>query len=378
MNRWKIILFLALVFAFVSTLIFYFSFFHKAMSSLNADANQGISSLLKERFKGWPVSENAFVSVAPVSINYPSLDTSSSGVGIVSTLPTSTPIDVNGFGTDAENSNKASLTQPTQQIVTLPLPNISDSELIIDARGVSSTMAYVVFFNDNYKNIVFDSVRFDAVLKDKNGVPLFVPALVEKALTDGNFSEVKNSLLVQKDFANAEITFMKSIKVTDKETYFNKQAIGMEKLTVNLADKALAVASGSMPQKELSDFYAAFLATAARVNGRYINEVQTTSFLLQKETLLGKILSPFLTYFSPVAHAQTPFGGPVLAIIPDPVLQGAHITVGPPIMAEVFVPWAFLASPLFFSTKTLAVGSWWLGLYEPISEEIIMVGTSFP
>lgn len=257
------------------------------------------------------------------------------------------------------------------------MPDVSDAELTIDAAGASSSLAYIIFFNNHYKDIVFDGNQFSTVLKDENGIPLFIPSLAGKAIADNNFSEIKNSIIIQKKFANAEIVFMRSIKVTGDAIILNKKAIGAEELTVDLADKALAVASGAASQKEFGDFYASFSLTASQANGWYVDTMRALASA-QKNSPTNNPFS-FLwdtLGLGAVAHAQVPFGGPVLAIFPMPFLFGSYVTIGPPVPTIVFVPWAFLASPLFFPTKTFAVGSWWLGLYSAGTQTIIMTGTS--
>ncbi len=233
----------------------------------------------------------------------------------------------------------------------------------------------MLYFGAHAGEISFDSARFSSVLKDKNGTPLFIPSLVEKALADNNFLEVRDSLVVQRDFANAEIAFMKSIKVTGGAVALDKEAIGAEELTVDLANKALAIGPGGPSPKTVGDFYSEFSATTEILNGQFASEAQSLALVSRSE---NESMLSFLGIV-PLAQAQAvtaPFGGQVLSVFP--AILAVIVTIGTPMPAVVIVPDAFLASPLFFSFKSLVPGSWWLGLYNPESGEIIMTGTSLP
>jgi hypothetical protein len=372
MNRPRTIFLSVIAFAVISSVIFTFIQFQQLAGFVSSDAIQKKSP---ESSTIQPLVGSAFVNIASNNVLLPSAD---DNISPQDTTVTATGGIKESALQNASNTIKTFPASPAQRVTMLSLPDISNSEMVIGENGVSSTIAYATYFNNNYKNIGFNGARFNTVLKDENGIPLFIPALAEKALADNNFGEIKDSLIVQKDFTSAEIAFMKSIEVTGNMVDFDKQIIGSEELTVDLADQALGVVYGDVSRKEFSDFYAAFLTTIAQANSHYVNEVQAVSLVPHKEAPTSPILSFFLTYLSPVAYAQVPFGGPVLTIIPNPVLQGAYVTIGPPVATVVFVPWAFLASPLFFPTKTLAIGSWWLGLYSPGSQLIIMAGTSLP
>jgi hypothetical protein len=277
-----------------------------------------------------------------------------------------------------ESSSIASSTPyqpPASQIKPLALPVVPDSELAVDPTGAASPLEYMIAFNTNYKNIAFDAGRFDSVLKDENGIPLFIPSLIGKAVAEKNFAEIKNSLEVQRDFADADIAFMESVKVASGTVAFDKEVVGTEKLTVQLADRALAVASGALSQEDFNAFYGSFLKTAAQENADYVVDMKAFSLALPQQE---KWPYDLFSEISPVAYAQLaliPFGGPVINIVP--LLLDYIVTIGPPWPAQLNVTFAFLASPMFFFYKSLVVGSCWLGIYLPPGTPI-MVGTSLP
>jgi hypothetical protein len=330
---------------------------------------------------------NAFVSAPENGILLPDTSTAVAYVGaslassseatptFKSAAPPGSPsvLTNNGDGGNSTSSTSAA----DQPAALLSLPNVPDSELTTGTGGAGSLLSYMAAFNGNYKNVNFDSSRFASVMKDQTGIPLFIPQLVAKAMADDNFSEIKSSLAIQKDFANAEVDYMKSIKVSGDAIAFNKEAIGTEELTVQLADKASDVAAGTISKKEFDDFYAAFSATADQLNIQYVQNVRSLSSAAQSDgklstfSLLGSVI--------PVAHAQVltaPFGGPVVATFP--LILATLFTIGTPIPAEITVPDVFFATPLFFLMKSPIIGSWWLGTYNPESDIIIMAGTSLP
>jgi hypothetical protein len=238
----------------------------------------------------------------------------------------------------------------------------------------------VIAFNADYKKVDFDYSRFNTVLKDDNGVPLFIPSLIEKAIADNNFSEIRDSLEVQKDFANADIALMKSIRVADGAVSFDKEVIGTEELTVQLADDALDVSSGGFSRGDFDKFNDSFSLTVGLLHDDFAHDMEVALSAGSPRT--KSFLGSFADIISPVALADTPgvsshFGGKITAIVP--AIFAVFVTISPPVPAEITVPDAFLATPLFFSMKSMVPGSWCIGLYETAPPEtVIMMGTSLP
>ena len=273
----------------------------------------------------------------------------------------------------------------------LALPNVPDSEINIDPSGVATALGYVKYFNGHFKDVSFDSGKFSGVLKNKNGTILFVPDLIQKALVDNNFAEIHDSLVVQRNFADADIAYMKSIKVAGAAIALNKQAIGLEELTQNLIDKALAVGAGTLSKNDFLGFYGELAATAQDAHQKLSVQVGLLTMAVGDNWL-----TDILDIFSTKAFAQSanpPFGGTVVSILPCECNLGEWVVIGTPVPALLFVPIPFLASPLFFPFKGNHPGAWWLGLYSPLDQilclsavascgpigsggEIIMAGTS--
>ena len=165
--------------------------------------------------------------------------------------PTTSGISIGASGTKVTSlsdvRNIISSTLSTEKPATttlLALPDVPDSEINISSSGVSSTLDYLTYFGVHSQNIAFNSKEFNSVLKDRNGIVLFVPGLIDKAIADNNFLEIASSLLVQEQFTEAEINFLKSMPVTGTAVAINKENIGLEELEVGLVNKAIAVSFG--------------------------------------------------------------------------------------------------------------------------------------
>ncbi len=294
-------------------------------------------------------------------------------------------------GTAAASTASSAASPIAASAQLLALPDVPDSEIEIDPSGAATASDYLKYFNAHFADVSFDAKQFDGVLKNASGTILFMNDLVEKAIADGNFPEIHSSLLVQRDFADAEIGFMRSIKVTGAAIALNKQAIGFEELTIDLVNNALAVEAGTFSKNNFLAYYARFAATAQSAH----QELVAQSGALSTATDNGNWLTKILQWFGIKALAQSanpPFGGMVVMVLPCPCNFGIWVIVGTPVPASLFVPVAFMASPLFFPFKAAHPGAWWLGLYNPLVQipclvpplctpagsggEIIMAGTS--
>ena len=135
---------------------------------------------------------------------------------------------------------------------TISLPNVSDSEVIIDSGGINTTESYIKKFltdTSSTSTFPFDAKKFESILKDKNGVFLFIPDLAQKAIQDGMSQDIKNSLAVQEEFINAKLMFLKTIKVSDKVIVLHKKMIGFDKLTLQLAQKISDFGDGKVSKE---------------------------------------------------------------------------------------------------------------------------------
>ena len=338
----------------------------------NAFAPQRVSDIL-------PIEEDGGIPVN--SVNSKGSSTSS--------------VSLNDVAKIVASANASSVTSQPAKTSTLAIPAVSDDDIAIDPSGVSTVIDYLSYFSKHSSEIAFNGLRFKTVLKDKNGVTLPITGLIKKAITDNNFKEISNSLAVQKDFTAAEIIFLKSIKVTNDAVALDKQAIGTEELTLDLANKALDVASGTLSLADFENYNLQFSAVVATAHQNLVAQSGVLSLGKQKDiSIADRILHFFgLETLAVAQTTNTPFGGQVITIVPCDCDVGDWVTIGSPVPASLFVSYAFLSSPLFFPEYAYYEGAWWLGLYlstpmipcnSEIAEcgpigfggEIIMVGTS--
>jgi len=339
-----------------------------------------------------PAPANAFVPANDSSLNFPTatfrgipVSSLNDVARVIALSPSSSPLP------HGAASATPSLSEQTPENY-LSVPIVPDAELNITPLGASNTADYFKYFNGHFRDVPFDVTRFDLALKDKNGTVLFLNDLVEMALAAHNFSGIRGSLAIQRDFAEAEIKFMKSIKVTGSAIEVNREAIGFEMLSVDVIDKAFAVASGTLPESDFISYYGRFVATAQAAHQRLISQSGILSLAAEKQPTWISGLLQRLGIKALAQSVNPPFGGTVITDVPCPCDAGEWVTIGSPVPASLFVPWAFIASPVFFPFKALHPGAWWLGLYNPVVEvpclvppvcslvgtggEIIMAGTS--
>ena len=309
-----------------------------------------------------PQPSNAFVSEGNNNVVLPQSPAPSAGsqTGTTNTKVTSL--------NEVENIIASALppAEPTTT-ASLALPDVPDSEITINSSGASTALNYLTYFSEHFEDITFNNQEFNSVLKDKNGVILAIPGLIEKAIADNNFSEVTSSLSVEKEYAQAEIRFLASIPVTGAAVAINKENIGLEELMDGVIDKALEVSSGVISKADFMNYYGQFTAVARTARQALTAQV-SISAPSKPMSFFDRILEAL--GIGAKANAQgvdASFGGTVDVLLDCPCDLGTVVTIGPPVPAFLFVSDAFLLTPLFFDDKTMSEGAWWLGLYDDIS-----------
>jgi hypothetical protein len=283
-----------------------------------------------------------------------------------STNPTQSGAPTNSGGTQSGTNTIGTSSNPSSNSTTtalLTIPTIPDSQITINPEGVATIIDFLEYFNTHYSAVAFSAQNFSGVLRSGNGTGtvLFTDELINKAIADNNFAEIHNSLQVQENFTNAEINYLRSIKVTGDAVATDKETIGFEDLTLDLINNAFAVEAGTMSKGSFLNYYQSFNATAVLANQQLMGTV----------VLASKHLAPKSSnMFGPTALAQgvtgLPFGGiDILPPIECSCDLAILIEIGPPAPASLFVPDIFLASPFFFPFKSTIPGSYWLGLYLP-------------
>ena len=266
---------------------------------------------------------------------------------------------------DVKDAVETALGEKFSQSELLLLPSVSDAELMIDPGGVTSTAGYLSYFAANQTaGIKFDYGKFAQVAKGENGIPLFSYELVGKVLGGDNFSSIRGSFNVQKEFLLAKINFFKSIKVGGEAVVLNKKMIAFDKLTLTLIDKASDFGDGKLSKSKLQDFYDKYQATAIANHEEFIKKSGLLG-LEYKDNFFYK-LANFLGLAN-IVFAQIPFGGAIAFTAPCTCPPtGLAITVGPPVGGIFYLTTPFIASPLFFPFKAPHIGAFILGLFEPV------------
>jgi hypothetical protein len=256
---------------------------------------------------------------------------------------------------------------------TLILPQVLDKEVSIDSSGIRTSREYLSYFSTHYRDIVFDDVRLDNTIKDENKIPLLPVQLAERVLGSGDISDVRDSLLIFKDFIKAKTSYEAGIKVYGEALVLNKRVIAFDKLTIDLIDKAIVTADGVGSKDDLKIFLQRFVATASREHDTLKNQV---GYSITDNPLADtfKEALAFLGVNKAFAALAVHFGGLTTIVIPCPCSAGTLVTVGPPIPAQLFVSIAWAATPAFFPFKALHPGAWWLGLYEPAPFPCLIFG----
>ncbi|MCX6731383.1 MAG: hypothetical protein NTX55_00080 [Candidatus Parcubacteria bacterium] len=250
---------------------------------------------------------------------------------------------------------------------SIQLPSVSNNEIIIDSKGVKTISDYINYFLTNSSKISFDGRKFKSVLKDGNGIFLFTPQLVEKAVKNGLTQEIKNSLLVHKEFIEAKLIFLKSIKVSGEAVNLHKKMIGFDKLTLELIQKTLDLENNKISKTELNDFYQKYVSRANLERKDFVKKIglaTDNSDPLKRIIVWLGLKDDFFAF----AQSMPPFGGTIFEPIYCVCNVGFLVPVGlptPPVSGSLFVPLVFIGSPLFFEYKSLRPGAWWLGLYSP-------------
>ena len=249
---------------------------------------------------------------------------------------------------------------PPRQDEILTLPEVVESDLVIDQAGVKNLQTYLEYFNAHSNEIIFNyGEKFASVLKDESGIPLFPVDLIEKASKENNFASIHNSLSIFEEFFSAKINFLKSIKVWGDALGINKTMIGLDKLTLDLMDKTLDFESGKITKADFEDFFKKYKATGLFYNFQFTEKFNASSSI-QSRGFINDLFALF--GLTKIARAfGFPFGGVILFTIPCLCSGGVSLIVTAPIGGNFYISFATIASPAFFLYRMLHPGALILG-----------------
>ena len=200
----------------------------------------------------------------------------------------------------------------------LPYPSVAISELTIQKNGARTLRDFITQIILRSAQVKLSKERYDALLKDKQGIILLPVPLIERALAKKNFTEVRPSLLILKDFIGEQEQFVRSVPVRANNASAGKLIVGFQRLTMNLIDKALDREVGKVSAQEFQNYFLAYTYTA---NNFYNSMENAKSIALSPDIparhevfSLGRFMESELQLFANMANAQsvfTPFGGKI-------------------------------------------------------------------
>lgn len=287
------------------------------------------------------------------------------------TAPFTAPFSELGKQRSTVAASPASETMPvfgaTASADILPLPSVNDEELTIRNEGFRTTQEYLSYFAAHSRNIPFSFEKMGNVLKDEYGVSLLPFALVERALADGNYSAVRPSLDVYRELTEKEISFLRSIPVTEDAAELNRKMIAFEKLYLMLDEKFARLSAGEIPRSEFDSWYERYQRTAAYHHGVLAKGLDIAR---REKGLLYRIarfvgLGELAVAITP---SPIPFGGLITLVTPcDCPPTGLQAKVGPPVPGVYYFTTPFMKSPLFFPFKAVHPKAYTLGLFVVVS-----------
>ena len=255
----------------------------------------------------------------------------------------------------------------------LILPEIKDEEIKISSEGYSDIIEYLQFYlTDFNKNLVDDLSKnqdiFNQLQKifiesqDKNEVFSFSAYVhLSKYLYghEDDLENLNNKLLFLKKFYEIKVNKLKEIKISSNLKDIHKKFILNDYAEVILIDKFFEHQKGKIGQDDLKGLLK-----------EYENFRNDLVIDIQKQISIPETSKLRRTFIKEVNAAVklpfTPFGGKILSVIPCTCSAGFAVVIGPPRPAIIFVPIAFLASPLnHLWRQILTPGVWALGLYFP-------------
>ncbi|OGY65416.1 MAG: hypothetical protein A3A04_01140 [Candidatus Harrisonbacteria bacterium RIFCSPLOWO2_01_FULL_40_28] len=248
----------------------------------------------------------------------------------------------------------------------LELPIVIDNEIRIDSRGIASLSDYVKYFADRaHKEMNFDRKKLANILKNNSNVPLFPADLVDKGLREGNFNTLIPSFLITRDFIEAKISFLREVRIKRELIQYHKTMIGVERLTLSLVGKVLEKESGTLSHADFVDYYRRYQETIVHYRRQFNKDYHAAA------RGSGSIFERISAVFIPRTQAlgaDIGFGG-LITLIENCECEGdleiSLRTVGVTSLSPLHISIATLSSPLFYQYKLLAMGTWFLGFYNP-------------
>lgn len=276
--------------------------------------------------------------------------------------------------------------------------SIEDEDIIVDSNAPKDIGIYLRDFtlkiseSENYKNIVKKIFAFSYetnTIAVDNTKSLFK---IEESLIPGFFVEdnlkfnvqekekLKEKTSLLKEMLELQVEERSKTAVHPDIKNIHKLFIVTDSLGIELLNKFLDYIDNKIDEKEIKLYLDDYNREINKKRKEAINEVfkiskKTNSF----EAVLYKIISNIFLFLPKQVLAQmsfflSPFGGQIIEVdfcsVVCPFAPiGFRLTIGPPVLTNLFVPFYFLSSPLFFMYRNIWLpGIWVLGLrtYIPV------------
>jgi hypothetical protein len=329
-----------------------------------------IKKVLPEAPRAAMEPRNAFTGsrggrLAPVfSPSIPSFDIASLPQFIASTTQESGLV-IAPRAREAAPARTQSAPPPARSL--LSLPHIEERELAVGIGGAQNFEEFAQAIIGS-KAQFFDSARFATILREPDGIPYSITDLMKMGFVPEKWVAVKPSLLTLKEFVDARIAYVKTVRVSGDAVEFARTMVAFDTLTSGLLDEI--VVNGGAPSNALGEKVAAYEATGARVNGEIGTRVRmlSNSRPLDLFTMLSRLLSFAVLPVHAQVGGRPPFGGKITYRMDCSACnQGFIIRLHNAVNKSpltLFVSWATFGSPLFYINKNPNVSQNILGLYN--------------
>lgn len=260
---------------------------------------------------------------------------------------------------------------------TLPLPAVDPNGLKISVEGAGNFAQYFAAVARAGDTATLTQSEYNSLMKDAQGVVLFPVALIDRALAAGDFSRIHESAALLKQIFIRNEALLRTIPVRVDGVSIAQKALGMNQLTVQLLDRALAREENNISAPGFQRFFQQYQNTQAVFRRAIDRERANISVALPIDEPRGLTgtMRVFARHFAgllplPEAWAQgpfVPFGGRFTQVTSKDcectglVATIQDVSVG---VLDIVIPYTALAVGVY-NNHNLTAGQNTLGLYFP-------------
>jgi len=271
---------------------------------------------------------------------------------------------------EIQNVISSAVSPPSITSTLLALPAVLDSELTVSSDGAVNTRDYLTYLVLHAQDAKFDFTKLGEIVTSTDTAPPSLTRFIDQALTSGNYAAVKDKIAILRELDMGKIGLEGNIKVATSGIEVARNAMALDKLTLDLIDRFTELQTGTLSRSEFDDFYGKYKNTVAF----YARQFLGGAGILAKNDSGQNGNYDFVSWISHLfglnnrAEASPPLiGGMVSIYTPCTCLYlmaaayGA-ILVGPP------DPGTFAISPfsMLYMNYMPFSGHWVLGLDVPV------------